>query len=117
MPTFPGDDVETTGRRCGGRVGWITMAVLTLLAGGGIAVATDRVDIPFVGTTIATVRMGTAWNVRGGPGMGYGPDGVVHPGQLVVVSCSQGNWVKLTSPVNGFIYHTGLDLRTTPRPC
>ena len=129
---------QDTPRRGRGVLGWVVVAAVTGLAvasiafvglrsvadGPGVA-ATDGVHAtvrpgPGVATTDgvhATVRPGTAWNLRGGPGMAYTPIDVVQPGQDVIVACLERNWAKVTSPVSGFVYRDGLELKGAPRPC
>jgi hypothetical protein len=113
---------QGTPRRGRGVLGWVVVAAVTGLAVASMAFVGLRsvADGPGVATTDgvhATVRPGTAWNLRGGPGMAYTPIDVVQPGQDVIVACLERNWAKVTSPVSGFVYRDGLELQGAPRPC
>ena len=113
---YPGAAVPQHRRR--GRTGVIILLVLAALAvGAWLVVATSNP----VGDTIfgvhATVRPGSDWNVRRGPGTSYRSIGVVQSGQDVTVACAQGSWIKITSPKTGFVHKNGLILRTAPKAC
>jgi hypothetical protein len=131
---FPGDeDDRQSGRaRRPGRIVWVLLAVLGLVIAGVTLSSNSReggfmpggssgVDrfIPGGSSGVdGIVREGTAWNVRGGPGMAFPPIAVVHPGQAVVVTCLERGWARLERPNAGaFVYVKGLALNGTPPPC
>jgi hypothetical protein len=129
---FPGDEADRpSGRaRRPGRIVWVLLVVLGLVIGG---VALSSRDVGFMpggssgvdrfmpggsSGVDGIVREGTAWNVRGGPGMAFPPIAVVHPGQAVVVTCLERGWAQLERPNGGaFVYAKGLALKGTPPPC
>jgi hypothetical protein len=124
------DYPQDTPRRGRGVLGWVIVAAVTGLAVASIAfvglrsvadgpgvVPTDGPGVVPADGIHATVRPGTAWNLRGGPGMAYAPIDVVQPGQDVIVACLERNWAKVTSPVSGFVYRDGLELQGAPGPC
>jgi hypothetical protein len=131
---FPGDeDDQQPGRaRRPGRIVWVLLVVLGLVIGGAALSSNSRevgfmpggssgVDRFMPGGSSGVdgiVREGTAWNVRGGPGMAFPPIAVVHPGEAVVVTCLERGWAQLESPNAGaFVYAKGLALNGTPPPC
>lgn len=119
---YPGDEViERPGR---GRA-TVLLSVL-LLAGTGVAIAAqgDEGPGPSYPTAPAsmavegTVLPGSAWNVRGGPGMDFPPFAVVEPGQVVRVTCLQHGWALLESPNPGaYVWFEGLALNASPATC
>jgi hypothetical protein len=131
---FPGDEADRpSGRaRRSGRIVWVLLVVLGLVIAGVTLSSNSReggfmpggssgVDRFMPGGSSGVdgiVREGTAWNVRGGPGMAFPPIAVVHPGQAVVVTCLERGWARLERPNAGaFVYAKGLALNGTPPPC
>jgi hypothetical protein len=118
---FPGDeDDQPSGRaRRPGRIVWVLLVVLGLVIGGVALTSPDVGFMPGGSSGVdGIVREGTAWNVRGGPGMAFSPIAVVHPGEAVVVTCLERGWAQLESPNGGaFVYAKGLALKGTPPPC
>jgi uncharacterized protein YgiM (DUF1202 family) len=113
---YPGDAVPQPRRT--GRAGVIILLVLAALAVGALLVGapSNAVRDTIFGIH-ATVRPGSDWNVRRGPGTSYRSIGLVQSGQDVTVACAQGSWIKITSPMTGFVHKKGLILRTTPKAC
>jgi uncharacterized protein YgiM (DUF1202 family) len=114
---FPGDEAPAGTRPRRGRTGVVLLVLAAAAACAWLVLAPRSPVRPMVFGDHATVRAGTEWNVRRGPGMGYPPVGVVRPGQDVAVACAHGGWIKITSPTTGFVYQKGLTLSATPRPC
>jgi uncharacterized protein YgiM (DUF1202 family) len=124
----PGDAVQLRPRRRG-RTGVIILLVLAALAVGLLLVGvpsnhvSDAIGAPSkpvrdtASGVDATVRPGSDWNVRRGPGTSYRSIGVVQSGQEVTVACAQGSWIKITSPRTGFVHKKGLTLHTAPKAC
>jgi len=121
-PAVIGDEdqqVPVRARR-GGRSGWVVLiALLALGIGTTVFVAQNRLIITHPTPGIAgTVLKGTAWNVRGGPGMDFAPIAVIQPGQVVRVACLDRGWARLESPNPGaFIWTKALALNATPPSC
>ncbi len=118
---FPGDeDYQPSGRtRRSGRIVWALLVVLTLVI-AGVALTSPNIGLmPSSWSGVeGAVREGTAWNVRGGPGMAFPPIAVIHSGQAVRVACLEHGWARLESPNEGaFVYAEGLGLNATPPPC
>jgi hypothetical protein len=120
---FPGDeDDQPSGRaRRPGRIVWALLAVLGL-AIAGATLSSNSPEGGFMpggsSGVDGIVREGTAWNVRGGPGMAFPPIAVVHPDEAVVVTCLERGWAQLERPNAGaFVYAKGLALNGTPPPC
>ena len=113
---YPGDAVPQPRRR--GRTGVIILLVLAALGVGAwlVGAPSNPVRDTIFGVH-ATVRPGSEWNVRRGPGTSYPSIGVVQSGQDLTVACAQGSWIKITSPMTGFVSKKGLTLQTNPEPC
>lgn len=122
---YPGDEAGEGPRR--GRSTLLLSVLLLGVAGVAIAAQGDEpppapsVAFPATAASTAvegTVLPGTAWNVRGGPGMDFPPFAVVEPGQVVRVTCLQHGWALLESPNPGaYVWAEGLSLTATPAPC
>jgi hypothetical protein len=114
-PAYRGDaDPQTRRRR---RTAVILLIVVVLAVGAWLALAPSNPVRDTIFGVHATVRPGSDWNVRRGPGTSYRSIGVVQSGQDVTVACAQGSWIKITSPKTGFVHRKGLTLRTTPDAC
>jgi uncharacterized protein YgiM (DUF1202 family) len=111
----PGDSLPQPRRR--GWVGVILLVVAALAVGAWLIRAPSNPVRDTIVGVHATVRSGTEWNVRRGPSTSYPSIGIVQSGQDVTVACAQGSWIKITSPMTGFVSKKGLILRATPEAC
>lgn len=120
---FPGDeDLKPNGGRNRRRTGMVVLMLLLLLGtvGAGLWLAAGRPSPTSLlpNTSVSgTVRPGTSWNVRGGPGMDHPPISVVHPGQSVTVACTTRGWLRITAPVTGYVGPRGIELDRPAKPC
>jgi hypothetical protein len=109
----------------GGGLRWIGLGAILVGVIAGVYAAAPADPSPFTDvaatseTGVAgTVRPGTDWNVRKGPGVSFARIGIVRSGDHLAVACLDHGWALLADRTGpAFVHASGLALDAVPPPC